>query len=109
MKEPTCMEKLGLGDSVIFAGKGELPRGLLPPHADKKENRKTVTTKHATGPKRKLPMHPLVARRSYPAGELFEELDNMELDNMEWKTRSVEAGDRLSKLSLANVATQAED
>jgi hypothetical protein len=37
-------------------------------------------------------------------GELLDELDNMELDNMEWKTRSVEAGDGLSKLALAQVA-----
>lgn len=60
---PTCREALVLGLRVIFTGKGEGPGGLLPPQAVKNRNKKTATTAHTHAPKRKLPMHPLVASR----------------------------------------------
>ena len=44
---PICREALGLGLRLIFAGKGEAPGGLLPPHAGKNKNKEMVTTIHA--------------------------------------------------------------
>ncbi len=75
---PTCMEKLGLGLMVILAGKGEGPGGLLPPQAGRSSNdKKEMTTTHADGPKRNLPMHPLVASRFvFPMGEPLNGMEN---------------------------------
>src|ERR1700732_2277426 len=89
------LEKLLLGFRVILAGNGEAPGALLPPHAGKNKNKKMVTTTHTPAPKRKLPMHPLVASRLQPVAS----------HSMEWKTFSVEAGDGFSKQRPRNPPT----
>ena len=61
---------------MIFAGKGEGPGGLLPPHAGMSRNEKMAATSHADGPKRNLPMHPLVASRLLPVGEPLNGMEN---------------------------------
>jgi hypothetical protein len=88
---PTCMEKLGLGTRVIFAGKGDGPAGLWPPHAGNSNNddKHRATATNAKEPKRNLPMQPFVAARRYPRANR----------SLEWKTRSVVAEDGFSKLS----------
>jgi hypothetical protein len=55
------MEALVAGFSVILAGKGEAPGGLLPPHAGKNRNKETtmMTSDHRMQPN--LPMQPLAA------------------------------------------------
>ena len=74
---PTCREAPGLGLMVIFAGKGEGPGGLLPPQAGKRSNnKKMATTIHTDGPKRNLPMYPLVASRLFPKGEPLNGMEN---------------------------------
>jgi hypothetical protein len=41
------MEKVGLGLSVIFAGKGEGAEALWPPQAGKSRNKEMVAISHA--------------------------------------------------------------
>ena len=43
---PNCMEKVGLGLRVIFAGKGEGPGGLWPAQAGKSRNKEMMATRH---------------------------------------------------------------
>jgi hypothetical protein len=57
---PICSDVLTEGFRVIFAGKGEAPGGLCPPHAANKNN-EIVTKTHDHRLQRNLPMHPLVA------------------------------------------------
>jgi hypothetical protein len=88
MVAPTCREKLIAGFKVILRGSGEAPGGLCPPHAGKNNDNKMVTIIEADRPKRKLPMHPLVASRLLSDGRAAQ---------MEWKTRSLEVGGGFSK------------
>jgi hypothetical protein len=55
------MEALVAGLSVILAGKGDAPGGLLPPHAGNNRNKERTmrTSDHRTQPN--LPMQPLAA------------------------------------------------
>ncbi len=89
---PCCIEKLVLGFSVILAGKGDAGAGLLLPQAQRNKKKKIAVNVQVNGPKRNLPMHPLVASRSYPIASR---------SIMKWKTRSVEAGGVFSKLTPA--------
>jgi hypothetical protein len=70
------MEKLVAGLRVIFAGKGEDPGGVWPPHAGNNKNKQKATTTHAKDPKRKLPMHPLVASRLDPVANRLNGMEN---------------------------------
>jgi hypothetical protein len=72
----------------MAAGNGEVPGGLCPPHAGKNTNKEMATRTHANQPKRKLPMHPLVAARFVSDGRAVQ---------MEWKTFSVENEEGFSK------------
>jgi hypothetical protein len=63
MVAPNCMEALVGGVSVILAGKGLAPGGLLFPHAGRKKNSVSVTATNAHRTESNLPMHPLVATR----------------------------------------------
>src|SRR5271169_3996723 len=58
MTVPSCMEALTLGFRVIFAGKGEVPGGLWPPHAGKNKNKEMETTTDDHWPNCNLLMHP---------------------------------------------------
>jgi hypothetical protein len=94
------MEKLTAGFSAIRNGLDDTPLGLLPPHAGKSNNsnhKEMATTSRTDRPKRNLPMHPLVASRLYPMGARR---------SMEWKTCSLENGDRFSKLALLKAVQQ---
>src|SRR5260370_20879261 len=71
----------------MVPGNGEGRGGGWPGQGATKNKNETVTTVHAKQPKRKLPMHPLVATR----------LHRWANRSMEWKTFSVEAGDGFSK------------
>jgi len=73
---PACKERLGLGFSVILAGKGEGPGGLLPPHPGKNRNKKIAAKGQADQPKRNLPMHPLVASSLFQMGEPLNGMEN---------------------------------
>jgi hypothetical protein len=71
------MEKLLAGFKVIFAAKGEAPAGLWPPQPGKnKNNEERVIITHTPAPKRKLPMHPLVASQLELVGEPLNGMEN---------------------------------
>jgi len=78
---PSCREALMGGFRVIFAGNGEAPPGLCPPHAGRSENKDIVRPTNANRTQRNLPMHPLVTR-SKCAGEPLVSRTGIRMENL---------------------------